>query len=145
MVECEIFHCGGRPGATVRRLIVRSRPPILKNIRIRTKLILGFGVIVAVLLFLLILAYQHSVRLYQANRLDKHTRVVIHDPQFDAVLQGMQSQAAGAMQISQSMGQLDDVSQHTLDSLKATSQAVQQLRDAAGTLQSSVANFVVAP
>lgn len=65
-------------------------------------------------------------------------------PQFDAVLQGMQSQAASAMQISQTMGQLDDASQHTLDSLKASSQAVQQLQYAAGSLQSSVANFNVA-
>lgn len=65
-------------------------------------------------------------------------------PHFDAVLQGMQSQATGAMQISQTMGQLDDVSQQTLDSLKATSQAIRQLQYAAGTMQSSIANFIVA-
>ncbi len=65
-------------------------------------------------------------------------------PQFDAVLQGMQSQAAGALQISETMRQLDDASQQTVDSLKTTSQAVHQLQFAAETLQSSTCNFVVA-
>jgi methyl-accepting chemotaxis protein WspA len=65
-------------------------------------------------------------------------------PQFDAVLQGMQSQAVGAQQISETMIQLNDATQQTVESLKATSEAVHQLQYAAGGLQTSVANFAVA-
>jgi methyl-accepting chemotaxis protein WspA len=65
-------------------------------------------------------------------------------PQFDAVLQGMQSQAIGASQISDTMMQLNDATQQTVESLKATSEAVHQLQYAAGDLQSSVSTFAVA-
>jgi methyl-accepting chemotaxis protein WspA len=64
-------------------------------------------------------------------------------PQFDAVLQGMQSQAVGAQQITETMMQLNDATQQTVDSLKATSEAVHQLQYAASDLQSSVATFAV--
>ena len=64
-------------------------------------------------------------------------------PQFDAVLQGMQSQAIGASQISDTMMQLNDATQQTVESLKATSEAVHQLQYAAGDLQSSVSSFAV--
>jgi methyl-accepting chemotaxis protein WspA len=64
-------------------------------------------------------------------------------PQFDAVLQGMQSQAVGASQISETMMGLNDATQQTVESLKATSEAVHQLQYAAGDLQSSVSNFAV--
>ncbi|MYM68341.1 HAMP domain-containing protein [Pseudoduganella sp. FT55W] len=65
-------------------------------------------------------------------------------PQFDVVLQGMQSQAVGAEQITATMMQLNDATQQTVESLKATSEAVHQLQYAAGDLQTSVANFAVA-
>ncbi|MFC5550588.1 methyl-accepting chemotaxis protein [Massilia aerilata] len=64
-------------------------------------------------------------------------------PRFDMVLQGMQSQAVGASQISGTMMQLSDATQQTVDSLKATSEAVHQLQYAAGDLQQSVATFAV--
>ena len=64
-------------------------------------------------------------------------------PQFDLVLQGMQSQAIGASQISNTMTQLSDASQQTVDSLKATSEAVHQLQYAATDLQQTVATFSV--
>jgi methyl-accepting chemotaxis protein WspA len=64
-------------------------------------------------------------------------------PQFDTVLQGMQAQAVGAQQISETMMQLNDATQQTVESLKATSEAVHQLQYAAGDLQSSVATFAV--
>jgi methyl-accepting chemotaxis protein WspA len=64
-------------------------------------------------------------------------------PQFDLVLQGMQSQAIGASQISNTMMQLNDATQQTVESLKATSEAVHQLQYAASDLQSSVATFSV--
>jgi methyl-accepting chemotaxis protein WspA len=65
-------------------------------------------------------------------------------PQFDAVLEGMQSQAVGASQISETMMQLNDATQQTVESLKATSEAVHQLQFAAGDLQTSVSTFAVA-
>ncbi|RZT11497.1 methyl-accepting chemotaxis protein WspA [Duganella sp. CF402] len=65
-------------------------------------------------------------------------------PQFDLVLQGMQSQAVGASQINETMMQLNDATQQTVESLKSTSEAVHQLQYAAGGLQSSVATFSVA-
>ncbi|MDB5908637.1 MAG: chemotaxis protein [Massilia sp.] len=64
-------------------------------------------------------------------------------PQFDLVLQGMQSQSAGASQISDTMMHLNDATQQTVESLKATSEAVHQLQYAATDLQSSVATFAV--
>jgi methyl-accepting chemotaxis protein WspA len=64
-------------------------------------------------------------------------------PRFDMVLQGMQSQAVGASQISGTMMQLSDATQQTVESLKATSEAVHQLQYAAGDLQQSVATFAV--
>jgi methyl-accepting chemotaxis protein WspA len=64
-------------------------------------------------------------------------------PRFDLVLQGMQSQAVGASQITETMTQLSDASQQTVDSLKATSEAVHQLQYAATDLQHSVATFSV--
>lgn len=64
-------------------------------------------------------------------------------PSFELVLQGMQAQATGASQISETMMQLSDASQHTVESLRATSEAVHQLQYAASELQSSVANFSV--
>ncbi|NVM80099.1 methyl-accepting chemotaxis protein WspA [Duganella sp. SG902] len=65
-------------------------------------------------------------------------------PQFDQVLQGMQSQAVGAAQINETMMQLNEATQQTVESLKSTSEAVHQLQYAAGGLQSSVATFSVA-
>jgi len=64
-------------------------------------------------------------------------------PRFDLVLQGMQSQAVGASQITETMTQLSDASQQTVDSLKATSEAVHQLQYAATDLQQTVATFSV--
>jgi methyl-accepting chemotaxis protein WspA len=64
-------------------------------------------------------------------------------PQFDVVLQGMQSQAVGAQQITETMMQLNDATQQTVDSLRSTSEAVRQLQFAAGDLQTSVATFAV--
>jgi methyl-accepting chemotaxis protein WspA len=55
----------------------------------------------------------------------------------------MQSQAVGAQQITETMMQLNDATQQTVESLKATSEAVHQLQYAAGDLQSSVATFAV--
>ncbi|NEX60551.1 methyl-accepting chemotaxis protein [Noviherbaspirillum galbum] len=64
-------------------------------------------------------------------------------PRFDLVLEGMQSQAVGASQITETMSQLNEASQQAVDALKSTSEAVQQLQYAAQDLQSSVSTFAV--
>lgn len=64
-------------------------------------------------------------------------------PRFDMVLEGMQSQAVGASQISETMTQLNDATQQAVDALKATSEAVQQLQYAAKDLQAGVSSFAV--
>ncbi len=64
-------------------------------------------------------------------------------PRFDIVLEGMQSQAVGASQITESMTQLNDATQQAVDALKATSEAVQQLQYAAQDLQAGVSSFAV--
>jgi methyl-accepting chemotaxis protein WspA len=64
-------------------------------------------------------------------------------PRFETVFEGMQSQAVGASQITATMTQLNDATQQSVDSLRATSEAVQQLQVAANDLQASVATFSV--
>ncbi|MGO4468566.1 methyl-accepting chemotaxis protein, partial [Pseudoduganella sp. RAF53_2] len=64
-------------------------------------------------------------------------------PQFDMVLQGMQSQSVGATQISDTMSQLSDASQQSVESLQVASQAVHQLQRAASGLHASVASFTL--
>lgn len=64
-------------------------------------------------------------------------------PRFDVVLEGMQSQAIGASQITESMTQLNDATQQAVDALRSTSEAVQQLQYAAQDLQAGVSSFAV--
>lgn len=64
-------------------------------------------------------------------------------PRFDLVLEGMQSQAVGASQITETMTQLNEATQQAVDALKATSEAVQQLQYAAQDLQTGVSSFAV--
>jgi len=85
-------------------------------------------------------AEAHRVAAQLSGMMDQVKKLA---PRFDLVLQGMQSQAVGASQISETMMQLSDASQQSVDSLKATSEAVHQLQYAAGDLQQSVATFAV--
>lgn len=65
-------------------------------------------------------------------------------PRFDLVFEGMQSQAIGASQITETMMQLNEATQQAVDALKASSEAVQQLQYAAHDLQTGVSSFAVA-
>lgn len=64
-------------------------------------------------------------------------------PRFDLVFEGMQSQATGAQQITETMTQLNDATQQAVDALKSTSEAVRQLQYAAHDLQEGVSRFAV--
>jgi methyl-accepting chemotaxis protein WspA len=70
----------------------------------------------------------------------KGTRFRAHSPVF-----AKYAQAVGAQQISETMMQLNDATQQTVESLRATSEAVHQLQYAAGDLQASVATFAATP
>ena len=64
-------------------------------------------------------------------------------PRFDLVFEGMQSQAVGASQITETMTQLNEATQQAVDALRSTSEAVQQLQYAAQDLQTGVPSFAV--
>ncbi len=64
-------------------------------------------------------------------------------PRFETVTEGMQSQALGGEQISESMIQLNETAHQTADSLRQSNQSIQQLKDAANGLQTAVSIFKV--
>ena len=64
-------------------------------------------------------------------------------PQFESVTDGMQSQSVGAQQISEALLQLTESAQQTVESLRLSNQTIDQLRDAAGGMQSSISRFKV--
>jgi methyl-accepting chemotaxis protein WspA len=62
-------------------------------------------------------------------------------PRFDEVSEGMRAQATGAEQISQALSQLGEASQQTADSLRLSTQAIDQLTQVAGGLRGGVSRF----
>lgn len=64
-------------------------------------------------------------------------------PRFEAVHGGMQNQAQGARQITESISQLSDGTQQTADSLRQSSGSITQLHVAAKALQEGVSQFTV--
>ncbi len=64
-------------------------------------------------------------------------------PRFESVHQGMQFQAEGADQINQSMIQLNDAAQQTVESLRESNSEIEKLNDAARRLQMGVTKFKV--
>jgi methyl-accepting chemotaxis protein WspA len=62
-------------------------------------------------------------------------------PSFEAVNEGMQSQAMGAQQISESLVQLGEASRQTVESLRQSNLAIEQLNVASRTLQDGVSKF----
>lgn len=64
-------------------------------------------------------------------------------PRFESVHQGMQFQAGGAEQIKQTIVQLNEAAQQTLESLRQSTSAIERLDDAAHGLQNGVSQFKV--
>src|SRR6267142_383332 len=62
-------------------------------------------------------------------------------PSFEAVNEGMQSQAIGAQQITDSLVQLGEASRQTVESLRQSNLAIEQLNVASRTLQDGVTKF----
>ncbi|RZI76443.1 MAG: methyl-accepting chemotaxis protein [Pseudomonas sp.] len=65
-------------------------------------------------------------------------------PQFEIVSEGMQAQALGAEQISEALVQLTDATQQTVESLRQSSSAIDDLNQVSGNLHGSVARFRLA-
>ena len=62
-------------------------------------------------------------------------------PRFQIVNEGMQAQATGAEQISETLSHLGESAHQTAHSLRQSNAAIEQLNDAARLLQTSVARF----
>ena len=62
-------------------------------------------------------------------------------PRFQTVNDGMNAQAAGAKQISDTLAQLGEAAQRTAESLRQSNLAIERLNEAARGLDSSVARF----
>jgi len=61
----------------------------------------------------------------------------------DAVRDGMASQALGARQITDGLGQLSQAAQQTADSLRSSNECIDQLREASTMLESGIKRFVI--
>jgi methyl-accepting chemotaxis protein WspA len=62
-------------------------------------------------------------------------------PRFEQVNEGMQAQATGAGQISEALSQLSDAAQQTVQSLRQSSLAIDDLNQVSNGLRGSVSNF----
>ena len=62
-------------------------------------------------------------------------------PRFHTVNEGMNAQATGAQQISETLTQLNEAAQLTAESLRQSNAAIEQLKEAARGLQEGVARF----
>ena len=79
-----------------------------------------------------------------------HLAQIIHQvqtltPRFQAVNEGMHAQAAGALQISDTLTQLTEAARQTAESLRQSNLAIEHLNGAARGLQASVARFKLSP
>ena len=64
-------------------------------------------------------------------------------PRFESVQEGMHFQSQGAQQIKTAMMQLSESAQQTVDSIRHSNAAIDQLNDAAQSMQSSVSKLRV--
>jgi methyl-accepting chemotaxis protein WspA len=62
---------------------------------------------------------------------------------FEIVNEGMQSQSAGAEQISEALAQLSNSVRQTVESIRASTPAIEELNGAAHGLQSGIARFML--
>jgi methyl-accepting chemotaxis protein WspA len=62
-------------------------------------------------------------------------------PRFETVNEGMQAQATGAEQISDALLRLTEAVQQTVESLRQSTLAIDELNEVFGNLRSSVSHF----
>jgi methyl-accepting chemotaxis protein WspA len=64
-------------------------------------------------------------------------------PRFEAVTGGMQAQATGAEQITEALTQLSEAARHTVESLRQSNTAIDNLNQVASALRSGVSRFTL--
>jgi methyl-accepting chemotaxis protein WspA len=64
-------------------------------------------------------------------------------PQVESVNDGMQAQASGAEQITQALAQLGEAAQQTVDSLRQSRQAIDELNRVAIGLRGGISRFTL--
>lgn len=69
------------------------------------------------------------------------TQVQALAPRIDTVTEGMQAQATGAEQISEALVQLTEATQQTVESLRQSSAAIDELNHVSGSLHGSITRF----
>lgn len=84
-----------------------------------------------------------DVRIVSVQITDIISQVQTLLPRFEAVHSGMQNQAQGAKQITESITQLSEGTQQTAESLRQSGSSINQLHVAAKTLQEGVSKFKV--
>jgi methyl-accepting chemotaxis protein WspA len=82
----------------------------------------------------------------EIRQVTTHLAQILHQvqtltPRFQTVNEGMNAQATGAQQISDTLAQLSEAAQQTAESLRQSNLAIEQLNNAARGLQTSVARF----
>ena len=65
-------------------------------------------------------------------------------PRFETVNEGMQAQAMGAEQISEALLQLTETTQQTVESLRQSNSAIDELNQVSGSLHASISRFKLA-
>ena len=85
----------------------------------------------------------------EVRQVGTHLAQIIHQvqtltPRFQTVNDGMNAQATGAEQISETLHQLSQAAQQTAESLRQSNTAIEQLNGAARELQTSVTRFRLA-
>jgi methyl-accepting chemotaxis protein WspA len=82
------------------------------------------------------------------QQVGQHLSQVIHHvqalaPRVEAVNDGVRNQANGAEQITQALGQLGEAAQQTVDSLRQSASAIDELKQVASDLRGGVSKFTV--
>ncbi|RUZ98394.1 methyl-accepting chemotaxis protein, partial [Mesorhizobium sp. M7A.F.Ca.US.002.01.1.1] len=62
-------------------------------------------------------------------------------PRFEVANEGMQAQATGAGQISDTLTQLSEAAQQTVESLQQSTLAIDELNQVSGGMRSSISRF----
>jgi methyl-accepting chemotaxis protein WspA len=75
----------------------------------------------------------------QLSQVIEHVQAMV--PRFEVVNEGVQAQAAGAEQINLALGQLSEAAQQTVDALKQSNQAIDELHQVSAGLRDGVSKF----
>lgn len=75
----------------------------------------------------------------QLTQVIDHVQTMV--PRFDAANEGVQAQAAGAEQINLALSQLSEAAQQTVDALRQSNQAIDELHQVSASLRDGISKF----